>query len=62
MKILKAAKTEGWWVGKLIKCDCGFRAIIEGGDVEDGDRFSKMQTMIDYRCDCARLVTIHQED
>jgi hypothetical protein len=63
MKILKAAKTEGWWVGREIKCDCGFHAVVEAGDVENNEtgRFEPMQTMVDYLCVCRRLVTLHQE-
>ena len=64
MKIIKEAETDNWWVGKTIKCECGFEAIIEHDDVEVNkyEFFTVMTSMIDFQCKCRRLVTIHQED
>jgi len=63
MKILQKANTASWWLNRKIDCECGFSAIIEENDVEsnvDG-KFEVMSSMIGFRCECSRLVTIHQE-
>ncbi|MGI9570342.1 MAG: hypothetical protein ACR2PH_11535 [Desulfobulbia bacterium] len=63
MKIRNEANSKPWWVGREIICECGFHAEIEPHDVEVNhmNLFDVMQSFIDYRCDCERLITIHQD-
>jgi len=64
MKIRNEANSKQWWVGREIICECGFHAEIAAGDVESNIdlRFDAMVSMIDYKSDCSRIITIHQED
>jgi len=63
MKILsKSRLTDKWWVGKEVKCKCGFTGVIESGDDVDNGQFMKIGCKIRFECECGRETYIKSQD